>query len=358
MLAALWLCRSWLEKGGVPRYAGFIASVAAASLQSPFLGMFALLGIPLTVWTSRGSWRKGAILSAGALAAAAVGLLLVITSPGEPGLPALDPSEAFYWAAEPQSFLLPSPFGIPAVLSGLPHRLSWMSNTSEGVVGPGLTVLVLMLLAAVKFRRWRPALVAVILYMFCLGPELRLLTRHTGIPLPFRLLQHLPVLEGIRAPSRFALVGGVFAALAAGSALQKLGRGWFAAAAALVILELFVPVLPLLPTDVPEELIGLPEGSRVAEIPVEYGARRYSLFQTAGNYLRMYSFLARPPESLEERGPEYTLDQADFVVYHRWLMNPEDLRFTDSIAGEFFPNRDLALEPVWITGRDGEGGWN
>jgi hypothetical protein len=356
LTASLWLCRSWIKHGTFGRYAGYVALTAAASIQSPFLGLFALLGIPITAWISRGPWSRAVALSGGALAGAAVGFLMVATAPGDSGSPAVDPGEAVYWAAEPQSFLLPSPFGIPALLSGIPHRLSWMSNTSEGVVGPGLTVLILLLLAARRFGRWRPVAAAAVLFLLCLGPELRFLGRPLGIPLPFRLLQHLPFIEGIRAPSRFALLGGMVAAVGAGSMLSSLRRGWRWTASVLLLLELFVPTLPVLPASIPSEVLGLGPGTTVLEVPVEVNARRYSLFQTAGGYSRVYGFLARSQEGAEVPDLEEALLSADVVVYHRWLMLPGALQGADSAVAGIFGGMDLSGRQVWVARRNGRDG--
>jgi hypothetical protein len=50
------------------------------------------------------------------------------------------------------------------------------------------------------------AIVALIFYLFALGPQLYINNTNTGIPLPYALLQNLPVLNTGRDPGRFVIV--------------------------------------------------------------------------------------------------------------------------------------------------------
>jgi len=356
LTASLWLCRSWMRSPSTRKYAGYTVATAAASLQSPFFGLFSLVALPLTAWIARCPWRRAARLSAGALAGAAAGLLAVATAPGGAGSPAMDPGEAVYWAAEPEAFLLPSPFGIPAAIAGMPRRLPWMPNASEGVAGTGIVVLLLLIPWKRRPGAWRFAVAASALFLLGLGPELKLLGVPRGLPLPFALIRGLPVIEGIRAPSRFALLGGMFAALGAARALQSMGRGKKAAVAGMVVLELFVPSLPTVPADVPPEVMTIGSEETVLEIPVMPNVRRYSLYQARGGYARRYAFLARPPAGTDPEPPGAADGSvADVVVYHRGIMPPGALAAADSVAALVFGVGDLSARDVWLI-RPGEAG--
>ncbi len=113
--------------------------------------------------------------------------------------------------------------GDRAVVAGLwaPGRIAvgqYLGHSSY--LGPLLVVACLVVVA----RRWRvdrlvraAAVVATVAWVLQLGAHLTLTVRPTGVPLPFDLLTHLPVLEDI-IPSRFGqLVGlGVGALVAVG----------------------------------------------------------------------------------------------------------------------------------------------
>ena len=346
LIASMWLCRSYLTVGGRLRLVGFAVVSVAAAMQSPFLLIFAAAAIPASVFIGEGSWKKSAILGAALAPAAAALFLVTFTAPGDAGALSMGWREAVYWSAEPQSFLLPSPFGPLGRLFGMPAKVSWMPNVSEGVVGPGLVITGLLVWLAIRKGGWKFAVVIGALFILGLGPELRVLGRPLGIPLPFRLLQILPILEGIRAPSRFALLGGILAVIGAGVALSGMRKRTALILLGLMTAELLVPVLPAVPSRIPAACRELPEGTVVLEIPVETGARRYSLFQTATGYTRSYSFLARPGGSEHSEGISEAMENADVVLYHRWLMDPSERMLFDSIYSPLFPDAG-ADDSVW-----------
>ncbi len=347
---ALWAATLYLKKGGRAALAAFATLALAGGLESPFISLFILACLPAVCFLLRGSWKRTGIMALSWTVPTVFLGILAATSPGASGPLAPDWREAVYWAAEPQSFLLPSPFGTAGSLTGMPMRMSWMSNTFEGVVTPGLSLLFLFGFYSFRKRSWRTALVVGVFWLLSLGPELRLLGRPLGIPLPFRVLQFLPLLGGIRAPSRFAIPGGLFVALAAGMAVSGLKGRWRYAAFALLLLELALPSLPTLSDRVPGACREVPDGSTVLELPVDRNIRMYSWFQTRGDYSRRYAFMARLPD-YEDPGltPEGADEPGVVLMYHRWLYSPEERRVHDEELTAFFPDGS-GSDSVWVTG--------
>ena len=80
----------------------------------------------------------------------------------------------------------------------------------------GIPLLVVLVVFAVVFRRRREILFAGILaaaaFVLSMGPQLWVDGHETPLPLPFLLLEHLPLLEGLM-PSRLALYTALFAAV-------------------------------------------------------------------------------------------------------------------------------------------------
>ena len=355
LIAALWLCREYLRNKKRRYYLGFAAAMLAAAFQSPFHAIFAGIGVIATAFITRANWKRTSMLVLLVIVVMVLYGAFVITSPGDAGSPAMHWREAIYWSAEPQSFILPSPFGLLGEVTGLQQRASWMPNTYEGVVTPGLVILAAFAIIVWKKKRWRFAAVVLGLFLLSLGPELRIFGRPLGIPLPFRLMQGIPVLNGIRAPSRFAILGGVLAAVGAGMAFSMMKERLRALFMFLLLSEMTVLTLPLLSAEIPEECYGISPGSTVLEIPCDRNVRRYALFQTSTGYVRQYSCLARFPDFLEDL-PEFPdiQEYGDVIIYHRWLFEGVDRAYYDSIYTQYFPG-STADDSVWMFQQGGIG---
>lgn len=346
--ASLWAVTLYIDRGRRVFLALFAAAVLAAGMESPFISLFAVLSA-LAVCFARGSGlrRAGALVLVWA-AATAVPAIMLLTSPGQTGTLSPEWREAVYWSAEPQSFFLPSPFGPAGRFLGIPMRFSWMPNAAEGVVTPGITLLVLFGVYVWKTREWKLLLAAVLFCLLALGPELKLLGRPSGIPLPFRAARHLPLLGGVRAPSRFAIPAGVLVALGAGLAVAEMKDRWKRGVFALLIVETALPSIPVLSTAVPSACLEVEAGSTVLELPVDSGVRRYSWFQTQSSYSRRYSFLARlpglpSPEKMISASPA----AGQTLIYHRWLYTEEEREVYDAALAPLFP-RGSPSDSVWV----------
>ena len=225
------------------------------------------------------------------------------------------------------------------------------TNTYEGVVTPGLVILAAFAIIIWKKKRWRFAAVVLVLFLLSLGPELRIFGRPLGIPLPFRLMQSIPVLNGIRAPSRFAILGGIFAAVGAGMAFSMMKDRLRALLMFLLLFELTVLTLPCLLPEIPEVCYDISCESTILEVPCDRNVRRYALFQTASGYSRQYTHLSRLPDFLADI-PEFPEipDNTDVIIYHRWLFEGTDRDFYDSIYTQYFPGF-TEDDSVWILDR-------
>jgi len=98
-------------------------------------------------------------------------------------------------------------------------------DLTDTTVFPGYLLLVAGVVAAANARARRGlgfwVLLGGIAFLLSLGPSLRVGGRDVGVPLPFAVLQHVPLLEHLRAPSRFSIL--VVLALAV-----LLAAGWTA----------------------------------------------------------------------------------------------------------------------------------
>ena len=348
LIAALWLCREYLKSRKRRYFLGFAAAMLAAAFQSPFHAIFAGIGVIATAFITRADWKRTVMLVLVVITVMVLYGAFVITSPGGAGSPSLHWREAIYWSAEPQSFILPSPFGLLGEITGLEQRVSWMSNTYEGVVTPGLVMLAAFAIIVWKKKRWRFAAVVLGLFLLSLGPELRIFGRPLGIPLPFRLMQSIPVLNGIRAPSRFAILGGILTAVGAGMAFSMMKERLRALFMFLLLFEMTVITLPLLSAEIPDECYDISPESTVLEIPCDRNVRRYALFQTSTGYVRQYAQLARFPDFLDDI-PEFPelRENIDVIMYHRWLYEGAERAFYDSVYAQYFPGF-TENDSIWI----------
>ncbi len=105
-----------------------------------------------------------------------------------------------------------------------------LANVSPGYAPDGWYVAagwVLLACAAwgiwVSWRtHWRLLIIAAVAWVLSLGPSLRVAGVDTGMPLPYAIIQHVPLLGMARRPSHFAAIVFVLAAVFAGIGLHQL----------------------------------------------------------------------------------------------------------------------------------------
>lgn len=375
VLLSMALLRIFLTRGGRGLLPVFALSLLLASMQSAYHTLFGALGSLLVAISTIASRSVPAARTASASGAFAVAMILsylfFASFPG--GMPpGMGRAEAVYWSAEPVSFLLPSPFGAPWALSGADPVMPWMPNLFEGVVTPGLTVL---LLAAAFLLRNRSraamtaedrkglillALLSLIPFSLALGPWLKFMGVPVGIPMPFAIVQDIPMLEGARSPSRFAILGACMLAVPAAAAAVSLGRRAGIAAALLVVLELVPPGLPTISAAVPSVYReGLP-GETALEIPATEMARRHGYFMTADGRARPVFFHTRRSTAVSDVFDPFRIDSpdtvsagdaiatgVDVILYNRWMYDPVVREEMDSRFGALFPGAS-SFDSVWV----------
>jgi hypothetical protein len=186
-------------------------------------------------------------------------------------------------------------------------------NIAETTVFPGYLALALGLgaLAAPAIRRshalW--AATGAVAFVLSLGRGLRVGGRALDVPLPFALLERVPLLDNLRAPSRFSLL----TMLALGLLLAALWTRWAArlrpgprvlataALAALIAAEYLAVPIPLFASGAPavySRIAAEPGDFAVAEVPgIEQVAGRIMYNQTIHGKRIFLGFAARvPPE--------------------------------------------------------------
>ncbi len=120
----------------------------------------------------------------------------------------------------------------------------------------GVTVLILALIGAIRFRRallfW--IFVTLIFATLSLGPVLHIAGNNTNIPLPFVLVNNIPILNHIRIPMRYGLMvflGASFLAGAGALVLLSWKRWLILPLTALILIEAAMLPYPTLEFHVP-----------------------------------------------------------------------------------------------------------
>ena len=214
--------------------AGLVAAACGYTALS-YLVFLAMFTIAFVAWRRR---RLRRIVPALALAAVTAGILLypllsqavrdlrTWSYPPYPG--------AERYGADLLAFVVP-----PAGQTWVPGA-SFGANATEATVYPGL---VLIVLAAFGLRHRFWAIVAGVCFVLSLGASLHVAGTNTGVPLPFWLLSETPLLDNLRAPSRFTVL--LMLSLAMMMALSWRPRRGYATglvAAALVVEYLSAPI--------------------------------------------------------------------------------------------------------------------
>lgn len=364
-------CLRYYLKGRSPLLlAAASLSLLAASLESAYHLLSGVLGSALIIAAQARASTPGrtAASSAGVLLAASSAGLFYLSFPGSlPG--GAGPGQALYWSAEPASYLLPSPFGTLGAVAGLDGRAPWMPNIFDGVVTPGFFAILMAALALLgrgsrDLPGWRgsclvPFLLSIVPFLLSLGPRLKILGAPTCLPLPYAIALGLPVLEGARSASRFAILGSVFLAVPAARFARSIGRSAATVIVTMAALELVPPGLPSVDPAIPSVYSSGLEGS-VLEIPASDAIRRYAYFMTEDGCSRIVFFHARRAAGLPAAvdpflagsGARVTEEEAletgaDLIIYNRWLYGPEERADLDMLYSGLFEYAPVS-DTVWV----------
>ncbi|PIE51736.1 hypothetical protein CSA37_05065 [Candidatus Fermentibacteria bacterium] len=356
VLCVLVTVRRWLERGKL-RYLllSMPLSVLAVAegLQHGFtLGLGWMLTAFFTEWKGWKRFLLSAVLPA---AGAAAGFLWLLSFPEALSAnPGMDWTEAVYWGAEIQSYFLPS-------LLGEPVTAGWMPNAFEGVVSPGLTVLLLGIIWCIREKKWKPAAAIGGVMLLSTGPLLKIFGTLTPVPLPYMLVAKTPFLSAARTPARLAVVAGFAAALGAGALIEKqrTSAGWLLFG--LIILEIVPVPLKTIDTAIPEFYRSSAHSGPVLEIPVSPLIRRYSLFESEDGLARLVRFMAREDMTIDSGLPEglfynsatvplegdFEKTGAATVVYNRWMFSENETALYDSLYSILF-TCSSPEESLWV----------
>jgi hypothetical protein len=147
-------------------------------------------------------------------------------------------------------------------------------------IAPGLALLLCGALGAWQLRHTHAWLLVLAgaMYVFALGPSLRIAGLQTGVPLPYAALEAVPLLSTARRPALFAVPGLCILAGLAAVGIAWLRARWrhkaarlaLIALAGLALVELWPRVWPVTAFDVPPVYARLrdAEAGAVADLPI------------------------------------------------------------------------------------------
>lgn len=190
---------------------------------------------------------------------------------------------------------------VPPAQQTLIPGLALGANTTEATVFPGLTLLVL---AAFGRRRRLWLWTALVFFILSLGSSLHFGGSDTGIPLPFRLVSAVPLLDNLRAPSRFAIMVLFSLSMMLALSWAPRRRLWTGLVTALVVIEYLAIPAPLFSAAVDDiyRKIGDDAGATtVVEIPgIEQSGADVMHHQRAHEKPVFVGFAARVPTEKSE----------------------------------------------------------
>lgn len=241
--------------------AGVVAAVCGYTALS-YLAFLALFTIVLLAFYRNEAWRLAPRLALVAVVVV-VSLAPLLSQmyrdlsrwsyPAYPG--------ASRYAADLASYVVPPPSS-----SLLPGR-GFGDNLTEATVFPGY---VLLVLAALGWRHRFWTIVAVVFFVLSLGSSLHVAGSDTGIPLPFWVISQTPLLENLRAPSRFVLVTVLALAMMMALSWKPRRRFTTAVIAGAIVIEYLAVPTPLFQSrarEVDTLMANDPSKATVVEIP-------------------------------------------------------------------------------------------
>ncbi len=356
VLLTMYYLRKRVLEGGGKNLMLLILFSAFAVMESLYHGVTIASGWMISsIFMGRRYAKRSIIAGIFAGAGCIIGSLWFFTAPGALGQnPGKDWKEAVFWAAEPQSFFLPSFLGNPIIPD-------YMPNDFEGVVTPGATIAVLALVYCWMKKSWKALFAVLAVVILSMGPLLKINGIPTPVPLPYMILAKLPWLSAARAPSRLAILTGIMAAIAAGAFIErrKAKTGWLLTG--LVLLEIVPLRVRSIEAVVPHFYSTDAAAGVTLEIPASNMIRRYSLFSAADGSPRIVKFLARGGENRMEGIPgsliwgstavpdesDIVLTGAETVVYNRWMFTDSVRSHYDTLYEDLFPEQGKG-DSVWV----------
>ncbi len=220
------------------------------------LGVFVVAYAAMAPQVARALWRRFAaglaVAAATAFALLAYPLWYQFFAPGNYHGQPFAPTDYVTDLASLAGFARQSLAGNAA----LTREMSVSATEDNTFFGPaGLVMIVVataMLWRSVAARS--AAVAGLVLLLMSFGPELRVLGHDTGIPLPFGLISHVPVIDLVSV-TRFAMVPATIAGVLLALATDRIGsyparrRRWFQVGMVLALVPLIPKPLPVVEGD-------------------------------------------------------------------------------------------------------------
>lgn len=283
-----------------------------------YLIIFTIIFLAYSIWTKKGQivfYLKKTLFIVAisfALALPHIYFLLKEIISGNLG----NPVAANIFSNDLLSFFSPSEYN--PVLGGL--SFSHLLAGQEKYAYVGILVAGLAVLGFTRFRKMEKDVrflgIAFLLFtVLSLGPELVILGKNTGIPLPYTIFSHIPVLSNLRSPIRCfnasLIFISVFASMGAFALTQK-RKGILLLVIPLIMLEFSTYPTSINQTNIPEiynviakdkdtkSILELPfyVKNGIVDLPIPTGPRTVMYYQTRHKKKIFSGDLARTPFSV------------------------------------------------------------
>jgi hypothetical protein len=233
--------------------------------------------------------------------------------------------------------------------AGLPMQWGLSGAAFIGYTVLALCAYAVFRLKQVKYRFW--LITAVVFVLFSMGPYLQIFSKaYPSIPLPYRLLQYLPILKIVRLPVRFMVIAMLCCSVVAGYACGDLFRririrkSVFVLLSGLILFEFFRPLYITPIEKTPEfykELGKDTEPYAILELTKlgiwEHASVRSSLFQITHGKQLFHGHVSRVP--FEKYYQAYAL----YTVFDDLFTQPQEYFDQTDFAFETHQRKILAL---------------
>jgi hypothetical protein len=305
-----------LRRPSVLRVGAAGATLVLMTLASYYYGIYSAIFtacLILVFLPAQAGWpaRLRSLLVGAAIAATWVAVLLPLAGGGV-GVAAPGDwySRQFYHSVALVDLLMPNtlhPLWGAAAARWLVerHQFGPEAGASLGLVTYGLVIA-----GAITGRRraWPWAALALLTFLFALGPELKLTDQPTGIPMPFRGLDVLGPMRNSSRPANFVAIWMLPLSVLVSFGVAALGRlsghalpYAIGAASACVLFELLVAPWPITLLQVGagyQALAADPEPGALLELPPDNDGSQYMINQICHGRALVGGYLARTPEYL------------------------------------------------------------
>lgn len=268
-------------------------------------------------------------------------------------------------------------------------KVHWSGNATESTHYVGLIPLLLILYFWPRIPRTQRvwwSMVCALFFLIALGPRLNILGWRTAVPMPYAIIDQLPIFSAVRVVARAAVMSNIALAVLLGwvVALQpkRLSLTWLVAGFIMVEF-LFIPV-PLQSAKISPayDVVSMWPGSALVEIPVatDYASASSALYATLRHgkdslanialergqvpneatkaralpslryllYLKSADLIQGRPDFFNQSLAETLPDVLRYVQASTIMVHTNYLSSQQNISLQKFLERDVRLEPVLV----------